>query len=184
MATLREFEKVFAPFSYKAGMTMEEHMAEEKTYTKEGIVSLHRHDEQYDKYSFKLDDGKWYSQFANNIPDEALDVVKSVKEGDSVLLKWQPSKKGNFRNFVYVEKIIQRESPLDEPDNGDSPTPRSTGQKLGMESCNAVINSTAIYVALIAKATDAEEVDPIVWDAWYGRIMRKHKEALGLIEEE
>jgi len=145
-------------------------MSEEKTYTKQGIVKLRKYDEKWDKYSFKLDDNNWYSQFANRFEEETLDVIKSLVEGDTVLFKWQPS--GKYRNFIDVEKIILRESP---PDDGPpSHTSRSYDGDLGMYLCNAANVAGGIYQKLIEKAEDAEEVTEGIFESLYDMVMMCH----------
>jgi len=167
VSTYEDFKKYFAPFSYEAKQTMEEHMSEEKETT--GVIDkvAVSETEKYTKYSFKLDDGEWYSQFKNNIPDDALDVVTSLKEGDTVFLKWEPSKCGRYRNFIYAEHIIQQESP---PDAKPPPTSTAYTNRDRIELLRiAANNATALT------KTDGEEADPKQWAVMFSTILQTLK---------
>jgi hypothetical protein len=178
VATYEQFKQVFAPFSYEANITMEEHMSEEKKDREEERVIKakgHKRTDEYTKYSFKLDDDNWYSQFKNNIPTDSIDAIEGLDKGDTVLLKWEPSDCGKYRNFVYAEKIIQRESPPD--GSKPSPTPKSTknnSSDLGMYLCNASNVAGGIYQKLIEKAETADEVTEAIFESLYDMVMMCH----------
>jgi len=153
MATLTEFEKWFAPYSYKA-IIKENNMSDFKDLEVEGTVkSIKDYDNRrvisIGQYYGKTAIAAWFNKFEG---EGEKDALMELKPNDFVKINGYQTKDG-WNNATGFEVSIDVNADIKEPTNGKpSPTPSTNGLD-GMTKCNVTNNGTLIYCELIKTGT-------------------------------
>ena len=179
MATIEQFEKVFAPFSYKA-ITMEEYMSElqqETGYIAKVLTSPKN--EKWRGYVFQKDDNKAYSvTLSEKVPADLRAELAILGVKDYVTFHYKPSQVGD-KTYYNIYGLERPEKQQEKPDN-DQPSPTPDSKKLSdMMLCNVTNNGSMIFCEYIKNAQLLKEVDNDVLINLFNTIADWHRKNAG-----
>jgi len=151
VGTYENFYKVFAPFSYKAKITMEEHMSELQSET--GYIAkilTSPKNAQWRGYVFQKDDNKAYSITLNEkVPADLRAELAILSERDYVTFHYKPSQSGD-KTYYNIYGLERPEKQQDEPSNDKpSPTPDMKVPDVAKQTLIVAQNALTNAVAMV-----------------------------------
>jgi len=179
VATIEQFEKVFAPFSYKSTIK-ENEMSDFKKLEIEGTIkSIKDYDNRrvisIGPYVGKTAVAAWFNKFEG---EDAKDALMGLGVGNTVKLFGYQTKDG-WNNATGFELIEDVNADIQEPDNGrPEPTPKAKVLD-GMTLCNVTNNGSMIFCEYIKNANTLAEVDNDVLINLFNTIADWHRKNVG-----
>ena len=183
MATIEQFNKWFAPYSYKATIK-ENGMSDFKKLEIEGTIkSIKDYDNRrvisIGPYVGKTAIAAWFNKFEG---EDAKEALMGLGAGNTVKLFGYQTKDG-WNNATGFELLTDVNADMQEPDNGrpaptSSPTPDD--RKLSdMMLCNVTNNGSMIFCEYAKNANILAEVDNDVLTNLFDTIADWHRKNAG-----